>query len=199
MCSGTERAPTTDAVDRELVRRAMGGDQSAFDALYRRHWAFRRKFLCRFPSPEDLDDAYQTIFFRLFNRFIRGDGFTEAGMAAPSFFVRYLTASLKHAGQAACEARQREHRAADAEPDHLAARPDADDPAAEVERVVNALAILSAEDQALIVGHYLCQRSREELAAEGALSLAAVQKRFSRALQALRAHLGQEPPPGGRR
>jgi len=200
MCSGTERAPADDATDRELVTRAMCGDTPAFEALYRRYWSFRVGFLRYFPSREDLDDAYQTLFIRLFKRFIAGTAFTDEGMVQPTFFVRYLTASLRHAGQASCQARDRQRRAADAEPDHLAApeaRPETDDAAAEVERVINAMAILSPDDQNLLLLHYVDKTSRAALAGKFGLGLAAVQKRFSRALQALRAHLGLEPPPGG--
>jgi len=65
---------TTDDPDRELVRRTLAGDSSAFGELVERHAAVVHRVAARVVGSDEADDVAQDAFLRAFHRLDRFRG-----------------------------------------------------------------------------------------------------------------------------
>jgi len=71
----SERGGPGTAADAADVRRAAGGDQSAFERLYRRHVARIHGLAHRMVGPDEAEEATQDVFVRAWHKLetFRGD------------------------------------------------------------------------------------------------------------------------------
>jgi RNA polymerase sigma factor (sigma-70 family) len=177
--------------DSELVERARRGDADAFAALVRPHeeTAFRTAYLIT-RNAADAEDAAQT-------------GLTKAWRALPRFrrgapFRPWLLAIVAN------EARNR--RRAEGRREWLALRAAHDAPSggaapspegstlahAEREELLAAIGRLREDDRLVLSCRYLLDLGEEETASVLSLRRGTVKSRTSRALERLRAQLGEE-------
>ena len=183
-----------------LARRAAGGDRAAFVELYRALYPPVTRYLaCRAASAADAEDLVARTFHRLLEALPSLDAARGTVLGWCLATARNAAADLRRArlpGPGGPGGARQGRDAADAAEAALAAVPDgAPDALARLEAderlqaLARVLDGLPAATRQLIDWRFGDGLSHAELAALTGLSEAAVRKRLSRALQALRAGL----------
>jgi RNA polymerase sigma factor (sigma-70 family) len=179
----------------ELVRRARGGDGAAFDQLVRAHQdiAFRTAWLvCG--SSADAQDAAQEAFvkaWRALGRFRQGAPFRPWLLAIVANEARNRRRSAGRREALALRAAAAQRRPSDG----AASPPEAAVLQAERrDTLLAALERLGDDDRAVLGCRHLLGLGEEETAAALGLRRGTVKSRTSRALERLRAELGDQEP-----
>jgi RNA polymerase sigma factor (sigma-70 family) len=177
----------------ELIQRACRGDGDAFDQLVRAHQdiAFRTAWLvCG--SSADAEDAAQEAFvkaWRALGRFRQGAPFRPWLLSIVANEARNRRRSAGRREALALRA------AAERRPsDGAASPPEAVLRAERREALLGALEQLGDDDRAVLGCRHLLGLSEEETAAALGVRRGTVKSRTSRALERLRAQLGEEAP-----
>ena len=184
------REPTED----ELVERARRGDGAAFAILVRDHQeiAFRTAYLIS-RNAADAEDAAQEAFvkaFRALGRFRRGAPLRPWLLQIVANEARNRRRSAGRRDALALRAAAVEAPSGGAAPSPEGAVLDAERRA----RLLAALEHLRDEDREVLGCRYLLDLSEEETAVALGLRRGTVKSRTSRALERLRAELGEERP-----
>ena len=181
------RPPDEDA----LVERARAGDTRAYEELVRTYQgiAFRTAYLVA-GSAEDAQDAAQEAFVkahRALGRFRRGAPFRP-------WLLRIVANEAKNRRRAAGRRAALALRLAATETSGGAApSPEGDLAGGERRRALaDALGRLREEDQLVVAYRYFLDLSEEDTAAALGVRRGTVKSRLSRALDRLRAELGEE-------
>ena len=173
----------------ELVARAKKGDAAAYEEIVRAHQAiaFRTAYLIA-GDEADAQEAAQDGFvkaYRALGRFRRGAPFRPWLLAIVANEARNRRRSAGRREQLAL-------RAAGAAPGDAAPSPEAALLAAERrDRLVAGLNVLPDRDRLVLVCRYLLELSEEETAAALCCRRGTVKSRTARALERLRAELGE--------
>src|SRR5215216_2789319 len=176
----------------ELVERARTGDPGAYAALVRGHQeiAFRTAYLIT-GNAADAEDAAQDAFVKAH----RALGRFRAGEPLRPWLLRIVANEARNRRRAAgrraalaLRAAGEEHPSGDAAPSPEAALLAGERRA----ELLRALGRLREEDRLVIGCRYLLELSEAETAAALAVGRGTVKSRLSRALERLRAELGDE-------
>lgn len=166
-----------------LARRAVGGDRGAFVELYRALYPpVARSVACRVASAADAEDVVARTFHRLLESLATLDPTRGTVLAWCLGTARNLAADLGRARRLGQDSADRLEAAPDGGPDALR-RLEADERLQSLARVLDGLPAGTRELIELRFGDGL---SHAEIAAHVGASEAAVRKRLSRALEALR-------------
>jgi len=175
--------PGTDDTDRSLIEQATAGDAAAFEELMRRHQAAVFRFIGALGvNDTDAEDALQETFIAAW----RGAGTYDASGGVRSWLLSIARNSVRHLR------RRRVGEPATLESlDALAMRAGWGEPAATIiistdsadarERIERGLALLDAEDRAVLTLRDLEDLTGEETARILQLSLPAMKSRLHRA------------------
>ena len=175
-------------LDEELVSAARGGDREAFGALVRRHRRDALRVAYGIADGE-ADDVTQDAFvkaFRHLGQFRAGSSFRAWLLAIVANEARNRRRSFVRRGVLDLRVR-----------DAAWASPDSEDPAevalrrARSEVLVRALARLSDRDREVLSLRYFAQLSETEMATGLGCAPGTVKSRLSRAMERLRAELGE--------
>jgi RNA polymerase sigma-70 factor, ECF subfamily len=188
----------SDAVNRELIERARGGDQAALGELlekYRRYlWGLADKLLDdRAAARIDASDIVQQTCLSVHKQITEFDGHDDAQFAAwlrqiHERNIRNAARNLLHAGKRAID---REKRVSDAEA-YAARQTSASQHAVRSEesaRLARAIAQLPQDEQEALRRRYLDGESMVEIAAGMGLTKDALVWLMKRAMANLRQHL----------
>src|SRR5215212_4965742 len=178
--------------EHELVERARGGDASAYAALVRDHeeTAFRIAYvICG--NAADAEEAAQEAFVKAYNalgRFRTGEPLRPWLLAIVANEARNRRRSAGRRAALALRAAREERPTGEAAPSPEAALLAGERRAA----LLAALGRMREDDRAVIGCRYLLELSEAETAAALAVGRGTVKSRLSRALERLRAELGDE-------
>ena len=180
----TDGLPLTDA---ELVRRARGGDTTAYDDLVRRHQAVaQRAAWLATGSAEEAADAAQEGFVKAWQAL---DRFREDAEFRP-WLLRIVVNTARNRRRSAWRFDAMRVRAAAATPPTAATSAEAQAlEHAEHDELLAALRRLPARDRAVVGCRYLLELSESETATVLGVPAGTVKSRLSRALRRLRAEL----------
>jgi len=181
------RPPTED----ELVERARRGDSAAFGTLIREHQeiAFRTAFLIA-RNAADAEEAAQSGFVKAFGALPR----FRRGAPLRPWLLAIVANEARNRRRSAWRREQLAQRAATELPSGDAApSPEGSVLAAEQRAtLLAALETLRDEERLVLSCRYLLDLSEEETAATLRIRRGTVKSRTSRALERLRAELGEE-------
>jgi RNA polymerase sigma-70 factor (ECF subfamily) len=184
------RPPTEE----ELVERARRGDGAAFALLVRDHQeiAFRTAYLIT-RNAADAEDAAQAGFVKAF----RALGRFRRGAPLRPWLLQIVANEARNRRRSAGRRDALALRAAAAEAPSGGAAPSPEGTVLAAERrqaLLHGLARLRDDDQEVLGCRYLLELSEEETAAALGLRRGTVKSRTARALERLRAELGEERP-----
>jgi RNA polymerase sigma factor (sigma-70 family) len=176
----------------ELVERARRGDLRAWETIVRTHQgiAFRTAYVLT-GSAADAEEAAQDGFvkaYRALGRFRRGASFRP--------WLLRIVANEAHNRRRSAARRERLslRAAAEARPGDAVPSPEAALLGSESrQRLLEAVERLSDEHRDAVACRYLLELSEEETAAALGIRRGTVKSRLARALERLRAELGEEP------
>lgn len=179
--------------DRQLIDSAGGGDQRAYAELVRRYSAIAHRTAVLIAGPADAEDAVQEGFIRAFYALPR---FRRDAPFKPWLLAIVANAARNRRRAAGQQPRVRDRLSGDRAlgPVHLAPSAessalDADDRSA----LVAAIDALPTKARLVVTCRYLLELSEAETAQVLGWPSGTVKSRLSRALDALRAALAEEP------
>ena len=178
--------------ERELVARARRGDAAAYEELVRTHQtiAFRVALVVG-AGANDAEEAVQDGFVKAYRALGR---FREGAPFRPWVLQIVANEARNRRRAAGRRAALAERAAAEPTSGDAAPSPEVVVLAAERRReVVDALARLRDDDREILSCRFLLDLTEDETATTLGLRLGTVKSRTSRALQRLRASLGEEP------